>query len=81
MVLIDFDKMQEEPDTLQMLMFGMFWVKVSNLTSKEAKKVLKVTLIDLHFLRLTDKVKSFFSDLILGTIVKDLELTLQLSVS
>ena len=81
MVLIDFDKMQEEPDTLQMFMFGMFWVKVSNLTSKEAKKVLKVTLIDSHLVRLTDKVKSFVSDLILGTIVKDLELTLQVSVS
>jgi hypothetical protein len=33
-VIIEFDKMQEEPDTLQMFMFGMFWVKVSNLTSK-----------------------------------------------
>ena len=81
MVLIDFDKMQEEPDTLQMFMFGMFWVKVSNLTSKEVMKVLKVTLIDSHLVRLTDKVKSFVSDLILGTNVKDLELTLQVSVS
>ena len=35
-VIIEFDKMQEDPDTLQMFMFGIFWVKVSNLTSKEA---------------------------------------------
>ena len=73
--------MQEEPDTLQMFMFGMFWVKVSNLTSTVAKKILKVTLNDFYSVRLTEKVKSFFSDIILGTIVKDLEQTLQRSVS
>lgn len=73
--------MQEEPDTLQMFMFGMFWVKVSNLTSTVAKKILKVTLNDFYSVRLTEKVKSFFSDIILGTIVKDLEQTLQSSVS
>ena len=73
--------MQEEPDTLQMFMFGMIWVKVSNLTSTVAKKILKVTLNDFYSVRLTEKVKSFFSDIILGTIVKDLEQTLQSSVS
>ena len=80
-VIIDFEKMQEDPDTLQMFMFGMFWVKVSNLTSKEVQKGLTVTLNESNSVRLTDKVKAFFTDIILGTIVKDLELPLQGSVS
>ena len=64
-VIIDFEKMQEDQDTLQIFMFGMFWVKVSNLTSKEAQKGLKVTLNESNSVRLTDKVKAFFNDIII----------------
>jgi len=30
--IIEFEKMQQEPDTLQLFMFGMFDVKVTNVS-------------------------------------------------